>query len=244
MVQGEKAGVTIPAHSDDMGGHDDVGNNHAIQDARGSAPKARATAWYLFAAILLAVIGCFNLIYGIAPSTWPPRVTTSSPTCAPGPDHPSSAAPVARRGWRDGGNQVARWFAVAVLGLNAIDQCSYPAYPFWSLTIIALDVRAVGCAPTVAAERGRLARHVQSERRQSHRGPGMNNQGQPGSGWTVVLRRQLLSWRAARRAATPTSTRSSAVTAAMILTGTTARSQPSSSGSADPIPSRQASQPT
>jgi hypothetical protein len=42
------------------------------------------------------------------------------------------------------GNQAARWFAVAVLGLNAIDQMFFiPAYPFWALTIIAMDVVAL-----------------------------------------------------------------------------------------------------
>ena len=42
------------------------------------------------------------------------------------------------------GNQLARWFAVAVIGLNAIDQMFFiPAYPFWSLTIIAMDVVAL-----------------------------------------------------------------------------------------------------
>jgi hypothetical protein len=42
------------------------------------------------------------------------------------------------------GNQLAHWFAVAVLGLNAIDQMLFiPAYPFWSLTIIAIDVAAL-----------------------------------------------------------------------------------------------------
>ena len=42
------------------------------------------------------------------------------------------------------GNQLARWFAVAVLGLNAIDQMFFiPAYPFWALTIIAMDVVAL-----------------------------------------------------------------------------------------------------
>ena len=42
------------------------------------------------------------------------------------------------------GNQLARWFAVAVLGLNAIDQMLFiPAYPFWSLVIIAVDVVAL-----------------------------------------------------------------------------------------------------
>ena len=42
------------------------------------------------------------------------------------------------------GNQLARWFAVAVVGLNAIAQMFFiPAYPFWSLTIIAMDVVAL-----------------------------------------------------------------------------------------------------
>jgi hypothetical protein len=42
------------------------------------------------------------------------------------------------------GNQLARWFAVAVVGLNAISQMLFiPAYPFWSLTIIAVDVVAL-----------------------------------------------------------------------------------------------------
>jgi len=39
--------------------------------------------------------------------------------------------------------QLFRWLAAAVIGLNAIDQMSFiPAYPFWSLTIIALGVIA------------------------------------------------------------------------------------------------------
>jgi hypothetical protein len=42
------------------------------------------------------------------------------------------------------GNQFARWFAVAMVGLNAIAQMFFiPAYPFWSLTIIAMDVVAL-----------------------------------------------------------------------------------------------------
>ena len=41
-------------------------------------------------------------------------------------------------------NQVARWFAVAVIGLNALDHMFFlPSYPFWSLVIIALDVVAL-----------------------------------------------------------------------------------------------------
>ena len=42
------------------------------------------------------------------------------------------------------GNQVARWFAVVVIGLDAIAQMFFiPAYPFWSLMIIAIDVVAL-----------------------------------------------------------------------------------------------------
>jgi hypothetical protein len=42
------------------------------------------------------------------------------------------------------GNQMARWFAVVMLGLNALEQMFFiPAYPFWSLTVIAMDVVAL-----------------------------------------------------------------------------------------------------
>ena len=42
------------------------------------------------------------------------------------------------------GNHLARWFAVAVVGFNAIGQMFViPACPFWSLVIIAADVVAL-----------------------------------------------------------------------------------------------------
>jgi hypothetical protein len=42
------------------------------------------------------------------------------------------------------GGQLARWFAVAVLGLNVIGQMLFtPAYPAWSLMIIAVDAVAL-----------------------------------------------------------------------------------------------------
>jgi hypothetical protein len=42
------------------------------------------------------------------------------------------------------GSQAARWFAVVVVSLNAIGQMFFiPAYPFWSLLIIAVDVVAL-----------------------------------------------------------------------------------------------------
>jgi hypothetical protein len=42
------------------------------------------------------------------------------------------------------GNQLARWFGVAVPGISGIEQMFFiPAYPFWSLMIIAVDVVAL-----------------------------------------------------------------------------------------------------
>jgi hypothetical protein len=104
----------------------------------------------LFASILLFVVGCFNLIYGIAAIAKPQVFATHAHyvfanlrawgwiTLILGALQLLAAAGV----WA--GNQLARWFAVAVLGLNAIDQMFFiPAYPFWSLTIIAMDVVAL-----------------------------------------------------------------------------------------------------
>jgi hypothetical protein len=39
------------------------------------------------------------------------------------------------------GSELARWFGIAVAGLNALAQLAFiPAYPFWAITIFAVDV--------------------------------------------------------------------------------------------------------
>jgi hypothetical protein len=39
------------------------------------------------------------------------------------------------------GNQLARWTGIVVVSLNAVAQLLFiPAYPFWSLSIFALDI--------------------------------------------------------------------------------------------------------
>jgi hypothetical protein len=104
----------------------------------------------LFASILLLVIGCFNLIQGIAAAAnshvfvanahyvFANLKTWGWITLIFGVLALLAAAGVLA------GNQLARWFAVVVLGLNAIDQMFFiPAYPFWALTIIAMDVVAL-----------------------------------------------------------------------------------------------------
>jgi hypothetical protein len=110
----------------------------------------RGSGLVLFASALLLVVGCFNLIYGIA-------AIANSHVFAANANY--VFANLRTWGWITlvlavlqllagvgvmAGNQLARWFAVAVVGLNAIDQMFFiPAYPFWSLTIIAMDVVAL-----------------------------------------------------------------------------------------------------
>ena len=120
-----------------------------ISEARGHE-RGHGYGMVLFAAILLIVIGCFNLIHGIAAIAHSHVFTANAHyvfgnlrawgwiTLIIGVLQLLAAAGVVA------GNQLARWFAVAVLGLNAIDQMFFiPAYPFWSLVIIAVDVVAL-----------------------------------------------------------------------------------------------------
>src|SRR5262245_54133444 len=120
-----------------------------IGEAR-SPEQGRGYGLILFASILLLVIGCFNLIEGIA------AVANSHVFVA----HAHYVFGDLRTwGWITlilgglqllaaagilAGNQAARWLAVAVIVLNAIDQMFFiPAYPFWSLLIIAMNVVAL-----------------------------------------------------------------------------------------------------
>ncbi len=116
----------------------------------GYEEQHQGVGFIAFASILLFVIGCFNLVYGIA-AIGSSNVFIGNAhyvvgdlrawgwvTLILGAVQLIAAAGVLSR------NQLARWFAVAVVGLNAIGQMlSIPAYPFWSLTIIAMDVVAL-----------------------------------------------------------------------------------------------------
>ena len=103
-----------------------------------------------FAAILLLIVGFFNMIYGIA------AIANSHVFVA---NAHYVFANLRTWGWITlviavlqllaaagilVGNQWARWFAVVILALNAIDMMLFlPAYPFWALAIIAMDVVAL-----------------------------------------------------------------------------------------------------
>jgi hypothetical protein len=124
--------------------------NQRASGAGGRHAEGRGYGLILFASVLLLVVGCFNLIYGIAAIANSHVFTANAHYVF---------ANLRTWGWITliiavlqllaaagvlAGNQLARWFAVAVLALNAIDMMFFvPAYPFWALTIIAMDVVAL-----------------------------------------------------------------------------------------------------
>jgi hypothetical protein len=122
-----------------------------IRQARGTGGGSGEGYWMIvFASALLAMVGFFNLLDGIA------AIAGSHIFIA---NAHYVIGDLRAWGWTATilgglqilaaigvlvGNQVARWFGVAVLGLNAIGQMFFiPAYPFWSLMIIAVDVVAL-----------------------------------------------------------------------------------------------------
>src|SRR5574340_888533 len=112
--------------------------------------EGRGYGMVIFASFLLGVIACFNLIYGIAAVAHSHVFVANAHyvfgdlrawgwvTLIIGAVQLLAAFGVAM------GNQLARWFAVAVVGLSAINMMFFlQAYPFWALTIIAMDVVAL-----------------------------------------------------------------------------------------------------
>ena len=121
------------------------------RSARGTS--GRGTTGYglvLFAAVMLLVTSFFNLIDGIA------AIANSHVFVA---NAHYVIGDLRAWGWTAlilsvlqlvaglgvlAGNQLARWAGVGLVALNLIAQMFFlPAYPFWSLTIIAVDVVAL-----------------------------------------------------------------------------------------------------
>jgi hypothetical protein len=125
----------------------------ATESGRGAGGRHAEGQGYglvLFASVLLVIVGCFNLIYGIA-AIANSHVFTANAHYVFGDLRTwgwitliIGVLQLAAAGGVVAGNQWARWFGVVVLGLSAIDQMFFiPAYPFWSLMIIAVDVVAL-----------------------------------------------------------------------------------------------------
>ena len=119
-------------------------------DTGGRHAEGRGYGLIIFASVLLLVVGFFNMIYGIA-------AIANSHVFVAGAHYVIgdlrawgwvtliiSVLQLAAAGGILAGNQLARWFAVAVVGISAIEMMFFlPAYPFWALAIIAIDVVAL-----------------------------------------------------------------------------------------------------
>jgi hypothetical protein len=119
-------------------------------DAGGRQAEGRGYGLVIFASVLLLVIGFFNMLYGIA-AIANSHVFVANAHYVIGDLRAwgwvtliLSVLQLVAAGGVLMGNQLARWFAVALVGLNAIDMMFFiPAYPFWALIIIAADVVAL-----------------------------------------------------------------------------------------------------
>jgi hypothetical protein len=103
--------------------------------------------WITFAAVMLGLVGTFNVLEGIL-AIGNSRVYTGHQTFVFSSLH--------TWGWITlflgiamllaafslfGGSELARWFGIVVASINAIGQLYYiPAYPFWSLAMFAVDI--------------------------------------------------------------------------------------------------------
>jgi hypothetical protein len=119
-------------------------------------PRSRtANGWLLFAAVMIFIVGCHNIIYGIAAlgdyavvvqnlANGQVNVLYADTTfwgwlwITVGIVEVVTAFAIAT------GNQIARWIGVTIAALNAIGQLAFlSAYPIWSVVIIALDVLVI-----------------------------------------------------------------------------------------------------
>jgi hypothetical protein len=118
--------------------------------AGGRHAEGRGIGLIFFASILLLVAGFFNMIYGIA-AIAQSHVFVANAHYVFGNLRAwgwitliIAILQLVAGGGVLAGNQWARWFGVAVVGLSAIDMMFFiPAYPFWALTIIAVDIVAL-----------------------------------------------------------------------------------------------------
>lgn len=114
------------------------------------ATEPRGLGMVAFASVVVAIVGAFNLIYGIA-------AVANSHVFVAGANYVwgdlrfwgwvtliAGALQLIAAGGVLTGSQLARWYAVFVVSLSAIAMMFFiSAYPFWALTIIAVDIVAV-----------------------------------------------------------------------------------------------------
>jgi hypothetical protein len=117
---------------------------------RYDADDERGYGWVVFAGVLLLILGTLNFIEGLAAINHAHFFTANAHYIAGNLNTWGwIVLCVGVLEWIVGcgvfvKNQFSRWTGVFVLGANSIVQLMMmPAYPFWSLSIFALDILAI-----------------------------------------------------------------------------------------------------
>jgi hypothetical protein len=132
-----------------LGYETDAAGERASRSSTGPIDAVGA-GWRLFAALMLGCAAALNIIDGIvalsksnffvgdAKYVFSDLRTWGWIVLAFGIVQALAALALTNR------NQLARWFAIAVAAVNAVVQLTWiQAYPFWSLTIFALDILVI-----------------------------------------------------------------------------------------------------
>ncbi|HET7760454.1 MAG TPA: hypothetical protein VFK62_11065 [Gaiellaceae bacterium] len=129
----------------------------------GYGPEPYGQGWVLFAAIMLGLLGVWNFFEGIA-------AISNAHVFVANADYIFSG--LHTWGWIIlilgifqilaamvllSGSEIARWFGIAVAGVNALGQLSFiPAYPVWGLLMFSVDVLIIWALAAYAGKRLRV----------------------------------------------------------------------------------------
>jgi hypothetical protein len=113
----------------------------------GPVRRHEGASWVLFAGIMICLVGSLNIIWGIAAISDSRFFAQDATYVLSGLNTwgwimlvlGAMQVLAAYSIWR--GGQFGRWFGIATAAVNAITALlSIPAYPFWSLTVFAVDI--------------------------------------------------------------------------------------------------------
>ncbi|HET7855919.1 MAG TPA: hypothetical protein VFL41_05630 [Gaiellaceae bacterium] len=120
----------------------------------------RGAGWVTFASVMLAIAGAFNVFNGILAVSKSKFYTDNAVYVF---------SDLNTWGWivmglgalqllaaftLMGGSEFARWFGIFVAGLNAVGQLMFvPAYPFWALSLFAVDILIIYALAVYAGHR-------------------------------------------------------------------------------------------
>ncbi len=153
------------------------------------------TGWTMFAAVMIFIVGCHNIIYGIALldnyavvvrnlATGDANIIYADMTfwgwlwIAIGIAEVAAAIGIAA------GNELARWFGITIAAMNAIGQLAFlAAFPFWSLVIIAIDILVIYALVTHGQPQPATYEPYPGDERRVETGTGRAGVGYGGTGY-------------------------------------------------------------